>query len=278
MKNRVAVAATILLQIFLILYLLVALFPVYFMISASFKSNEEFLFNKYGVPLRITLSSFAEAVRGGEKFLRWFFNTVLVTAGSVAASLACALPAAFALANSQFKAKRTVLNLTISLMVIPPVVMIIPLFVLMQRAGLINNYLSVIIIYTGIVLPFSIYVLFSFFRAVPQEISDAALVDGCTMFRILWRIFLPLSGAAVVTVCVVNALFVWNELVISIIFLQLDKVKTLMAAIMTFKSRYNTDIPVTMAGLVLMSLPMILLYLSGTRYFIEGLVAGSVKG
>lgn len=276
--QRKSISVKISIQIIMILYIIVAIFPVYFMFSASFKTNDEFLYNKYGLPEHPTLVSFKEAVRGGEKFLRWFINTMLVTFFSVLVSLICAVFAAFAMTHSRFRGHKLLFNGTISLMVIPPVVMIIPLFVFMQRLGFINNYLSVIVIYTGIILPFSIYVLHSFFKTIPSEILDAALVDGCSSFTIMWRIVVPLAGPAVVTICVVNALFVWNELIIAIIFLQLDRVRTLMASIMAFKSKYNIDLPVTMAGLVLMSIPMITLYLAGTKYFIKGLIAGSIKG
>ncbi len=108
----------------------------------------------------------------------------------------------------------------IALMVIPPAVLILPLFVLMVNISLINTLTSVIIIYSGLLIPFSIYLLVSFFRSLPSELFDAAAIDGCTNLDTFWRITLPLSTPALVTLVVVNALFVWNELLIALVFLQ----------------------------------------------------------
>jgi ABC-type glycerol-3-phosphate transport system permease component len=102
-------------------------------------------------------------------------------------------------------------------------------------------------------------------------------MDGCRDIRVLRSIAVPLSGPAVVTIILVNALWVWNELLIAVIFLQKDELKTLMVGLTIFKSRYNLDIPVTMAGLALATVPMLALYFAGQKYFVKGLVAGAVK-
>ena len=127
-------------------------------------------------------------------------------------------------------------------------------------------------------LPFGIYLIASFFSTVPKEIIESAFIDGCDISKILLKILIPLSRPAIVTVVVVNALFAWNELLIAMVFLNSTESKTLMAGLMSFKARFNIDLPVTMAGLTVISIPIILLYLFGSKYFIEGLTAGSLKG
>jgi ABC-type glycerol-3-phosphate transport system permease component len=163
-------------------------------------------------------------------------------------------------------------------MVIPPVVMIVPLFVLYTRLELISTFHGTILIYAGLITPFSVYLLTSFFRTLPTEILEAALIDGASSLGVLWRIVVPLSGPPLVTLFVVNALYVWNDLLIALIFLQSDDSRTLMAGLSVFAGRYNNQIPLTMAGMFMASLPMIILYIAFQRYFIRGLTAGALRG
>jgi ABC-type glycerol-3-phosphate transport system permease component len=117
----------------------------------------------------------------------------------------------------------------------------------------------------------------SFFRSLPTELFDAAAIDGCSSFDTLWRITLPLSTPALVTLVVVNALFVWNELLIALVFLQSENLKTLMPGLTLFKGHFSINEPLIMAGTLIATLPMILLYLFGQRLFVEGLTAGAIK-
>jgi raffinose/stachyose/melibiose transport system permease protein len=142
---------------------------------------------------------------------------------------------------------------------------------------LINTYQGAIIIYVGLLLPISVYLLTNFFQTIPNEIVDAARIDGSSTFGIFWSIMMPLSAPAVLTLVVVNAMWVWNELLIALIFLQRDELKTLMVGIATMRSRNYIDIPATMAGLLVATIPILILYMVGQRYFIRGLVSGAVK-
>jgi len=263
-------------QLILVLFSFLCLFPVYYLVVTSFKGKAEYIWNLFGVPLQPILSNFATVFRGG-RFLRWFANSILLTAGSVLAALVIALAAAWAFAKMEFRGREPIFGLMLILMIIPPVVMVIPLFKIMIALRILNTYHCVILIYTGLTLPFSIYLLASFFRTVPGAIIDSARIDGCRDLRILASIAVPLSAPAIITIVLVNALWVWNELLVAVIFLQKDELKTLMVGLTVFKSRYNLDIPVTMAGLTLATIPMLALYFAGQKYFIKGLVAGAVK-
>jgi len=185
--------------------------------------------------------------------------------------------AAYAFARMEFPGKRTLFNLILSLMVVPPVVMVVPLFVSMVRWGLVNSYVGTTLIYIGLLLPFSIYMMTNFFRTIPWEIIEAARIDGCSSFGVLWRIMMPLSAPALITLIVVNALWVWNELLIALVFMQKDELKTLMVGIAALRSRNYVDIPATMAGLLIATIPIIVVYMFGQRYFIRGLTGGAVK-
>ena len=184
---------------------------------------------------------------------------------------------AYAIARMRFPGRILLFSASTALMAVPPVVMIVPLFVLYTQLGLISTYQGAILIYAGLITPFSVYLLTSFFRTLPKELFDAARIDGAGDFRILWQIVVPLSAAPLVTLVVVNALYVWNDLLIAIIFLQDDAKRTLMAGISVFQGRYNDQIPLTMAGMAFASAPMIILYVAFQKYYVQGLLAGSVK-
>jgi ABC-type glycerol-3-phosphate transport system permease component len=263
-------------QIWVVIATLIVLFPIYFMLVSSFKTQAEYSANKWGLPHSLNLDNFNTAL-AGNKFPLRFANSAILTVGAVAISLVIACLAAFAFARMQFPAKRLLFNLILSLMVIPPVVMIVPLFVSMVRWQLVNTYQGTILIYTGLLLPFSIYLMTNFFQTIPHEIIEAARIDGCSLLDVFWRIMLPLSGPAVVTLVVVNALWVWNELLIALVFMQKDELKTLMVGISALRSRNYVNIPATMAGLTIATIPIVVVYMLGQRYFIRGMVSGAVK-
>jgi len=255
---------------------LLSLFPVYFMIVSAFKNRFEYIEDKWGFPKSFNLVNFSTAF-AGEKFFIRFANSTILTVGSVLISLFVACLAAYAFARLEFRGKRTLFNIILSLMVVPPVVMIVPLFVSMVRWKLVNTYHGTILIYTGLLLPFSIYLMTNFFRTIPREIIEAARIDGCSSLGIFWSIMMPLSAPALITLIVVNALWVWNELLIALVFMQKDELKTLMVGIAALRSRNYVDIPATMAGLLIATIPIVIVYMFGQRYFIRGLTGGAVK-
>jgi raffinose/stachyose/melibiose transport system permease protein len=263
-------------QFLLIILTIISLYPVFFMIMTALKSQDEYVFNKFSFPKSISWNNFYE-VFVGKNFEQWFLNSIALTVGSVILSLAIAILASYALSRYQFKIRDTILNFVISLMVIPPVIMVVPLFVFMSKVKLINSIPGVILIYAGLTLPFSIYLLTTFFRSIPQAILESSYIDGCSSFRTLTSIVMPLSMPPLITLIVVNSLWVWNELMIALIFLQKDELKTLMVGITVFKSRYSINIPLTMMGLFVITIPMVALYMFGQKYFVQGLVSGSLK-
>ncbi len=163
-------------------------------------------------------------------------------------------------------------------MVIPPIVLVVPMFLLGAQLDLIDTRRIVIAIYVGLMMPFSVYMLAAYFRTIPRSLIEAAEIDGANSFQVFRRVVVPLSSAPLITLAVVNVLWVWNELLIALTFLQSQDSLTLMAGLTGFQNRYNLDIPVVMAGLSLATLPILALYLFGQRYFTRGLVAGALKG
>ena len=260
----------------LLLASFIALVPTLYMILTALKSDEEYAIDKLGLPDMPVLENF-RAVLIDSPFAAWMLNSFILVAGSVLLSIIVSCLAAYAIARMEFKGRDTLLAMSTSLMAVPPIVMIVPLFVLYTQLDLISTYQGAIIIYAGLITPFSVYLLTTFFRTVPKELFESARIDGAGDFLILWKIVLPLSLPALVTLVVVNSLYVWNDLLIAIIFLQEDAKRTLMAGISVFQGRYNNQVPLTMAGMVIASAPMFILYVAFQKHFIRGLMAGAIK-
>lgn len=264
-------------QLALILLSLLTLFPLYFMVINSLKVRDEFFNNLIGLPQNPVLENFSKILQH-PNLGRWFANSILLTTGSVLLCTVVAVLAAYAFAQMSFPGRNTLFNLITPLMVIPPIVMVIPMFVLFRQLRLVNNPGGPLIIYAGLMLPFTIYLLRNFFITIPKEIQDAALIDGCSGFQVLTKIYLPLSKPALVTSIIVNAVWVWNELLIALVFLQTEELRTLIVGITTsLQKRFTLDVPSLMAGLTVATIPIIILYIIGQNALVRGLVAGHDK-
>jgi ABC-type glycerol-3-phosphate transport system permease component len=254
-----------------------ALGPLLFMLMTALKTDEQYLNDTLGLPWPLSFGNFEEALHGGDFFI-WLKNSAIMTFGAVIVSTLAAGLCAFAIAQMRFRGQNLLLSVNIALLIVPPVVLLIPLFAQYADLGLISTYRGVIIIYAGLTAPFSVYLLTSFFRTIPEELIESAMADGASHVRVLWQIIAPLSAPALATLIVVNSLWVWNELLIALVFLPEDRLKTLMVGVTVFQGRYSLDVPVLMAGMLLASVPMLALYLIGQRFFIRGLTAGALKG
>lgn len=263
-------------QSVLLLASVLALVPTAYMVVTALKSDAEYAVDKLGFPQAPVVENF-RSVLLDSPFLHWMLNSAVLVAGSVVLSTAISVLGAYAIATMHFRGRNTLLAVSTSLMAVPPVVMIVPLFVLYTRLGMVSTYAGAIIIYAGLITPFSVYLLTTFFRTVPRELYEAAHIDGAGQFTILMKVVLPLSLPALVTLVVVNSLYVWNDLLIAIIFLQDDAKRTLMAGISVFSGRYNNQVPLTMAGMVIASAPMFILYVLFQKQFIRGLMSGAIK-
>ncbi|PDQ35591.1 MAG: hypothetical protein B5766_05100 [Candidatus Lumbricidophila eiseniae] len=255
---------------------IIALAPVYLMITGSVKTQDAFLTSPWALPQSLSFHAYDTVFN--DQFMQWFMNSMIVTAGAVALTMVCGSLAAWGLVNWPFRGRDTILGVTVSLMVVPPVVLLIPLFQAGAALGWISTFQIVILIYLGLMLPFSIYLLANFFTTIPAALLEAAALDGASPLQVFRKIVLPLSGPPIATLVVVNLLWAWNELLLALVFLQSHDTKTLMVGITGFHSRYSLDIPSVMAGMTVATLPLVIAYLFGQRYFIKGLTAGGLKG
>lgn len=268
---------TLIKEIVLVGAVLVVLLPSLFVVFTALKTQSDYAIDKIGLPSSIYLGNIETAMRGG-RFWLWLVNSTVLTGGSVLLSLVVAAPAALAFSRMRFRGQTVLLSMVTALMIVPPVVLILPLFLFLTQVGLTSTYSGVILVYAGLLTPFSVYLLTNFFRTIPRALIEAASIDGAATHTVLIRIILPLTAPALATLVVVNSLWVWNDLLVALILLPKDELRTLMVGVTIFGSRYNNDVPVAMTGMLLASLPMLILYLLGQRFFIRGLAAGGIKG
>jgi len=261
---------------FLIVISLAALYPLYFIVATAIRSNAAYQLDPTGFPSHPTLDSLRNMILH-QPLPRWMWNSFLVTLSSVAASTLIALLASYAAVFGRFRGHKLFLSTNVALMVVPPVTLLVPMFVFMVNTGFVNHLQSVIVFYTGLLVPFAIFFLSNFFRTVPVELVEAASSEGAGPFTVLRRIVMPLSGAATFTLVVVQAIWVWNELLIALVFLQNESSRTLMAGLTQFQGRFATNEPLVLAGALISIAPVVLLYLSGQRFFVRGLTAGIGK-
>lgn len=262
---------------FLVIVSAICAVPLLYALLTSLKTKFEFINNPFGFPIATTLMNYVRTLQSGE-FVVWFVNSLIVSgASAMGLSLFPAILMAYAIARFNFSGKELLFRGIVSLMAVPSVVVLIPLYREMVQIHLVNTHFGLILIYAGMTLPFSLYLLTSFFVSMPSEIVDAALIDGCSSFQILIRIYAPLSRPAIITVMVVNFTWLWGELLVTMVFMQSDKLKTLMPGMLTYVTARSTDVPLVMASLMMATVPTLIIYLLGLKYFVKGMMAGFLK-
>ena len=163
-------------------------------------------------------------------------------------------------------------------LMLPPQVMYLPQFVMMSRYGLLNTRWALILLYTASALPVSTFLMKTYFSQLPQEIEDAARIDGCSDFRMFWQVMLPIARPAVATILMLNFMSAWNELLLAVTMVTNPEHRTLPVAMMNFIGEYGANYALAATSLVSAMLPLLIAYIFLSEHFIKGLTAGAVKG
>jgi len=266
------------LPIFLALCLvaLTTLLPLLYMAMTALKDETEYFTNPYGLPQGLHFDNFRIMVEN-YGFLRSLGNSVLIVGTSLTLSLLIGSLAAFAVAKLRFRGKRVFFLFLISLQLVPGQVMLIPIYLLFSRLGMINNFLSVILMYTVGSLPFSIFFLNASFRNIPDELVEAAKIDGASFRQIYMYIILPIGSPAILTLGILNFLSMWNELILALMLLPDESKRTITSAVSMVVGRFTTNQPLLMTGLLMSSLPTIVVLVIFSRYLVKGISAGIGK-
>jgi raffinose/stachyose/melibiose transport system permease protein len=265
-----------LIQIILVANTFIMLAPILIMIFSAFKSTQEIFKAPFGIPDFANLVNFAK-IWEQTNFLQYLLNSFVVTGASMALILTLGTMAAYALGRYRFVGASFILMFFIAGLTLPLKLAIIPLFMLMRDLGILNNQLSLIFVYTAMGLPSTVFIMTGFIRTLPNELEDAARMDGASEARIMWAIMLPLVRPAMVIAAIQNVVPIWNDFFFPLVFIQNDSLKTLPQGLTTFMGEYTTDWGVLFAGLTLSAAPIIAIYIVLSRQFISGMTSGAIK-
>lgn len=261
--------------IFLI-FTIIVLFPLVWMFYTSFKAQYQIFEDPFGLPSSLDPGNYVKAWTTGE-FGTYFVNSVVVTVPSVVATVSVAALAAYAFARLRFPGRNVLFVFLIVGLIIPPQAIIIPAFQIVSKLGLISNFLALILTYLSW-CSIGIVILTPFFRSIPDEIFDAAVVDGASRFGVFRHVGLPLAMPAIVTVSIFYFVFIWNDFLYPLIYLQKAEMATMPMGLMLFSGRYRVDWGLQTAALSIATLVPVVFYLLFQGKFIKGITAGSVKG
>ena len=245
------------------------------MLVNSFRSNDQIYSNALGFPEQINFDNFVRAWQVGN-IGTYFFNTLFVSVVAVALILVISAMAAYVLAKV-WNSKVLYLLFSLGLM-IPAHTIIVPLFSIFNKVGLTNNFLSIILSYLAMELSLSIFILKGFMVALPKELDEAATIDGCSRTGAFFRVILPISLPGLATVGILAFLFCWNEFLIPLVLITKSEMKMLSQGIQDLNGQYVSELGVMFAGVVMMALPVVVVYLIFQEQVIRGMVAGAVKG
>ena len=260
-------------------YCLSSLVALLWVTYTSFKTNAEFFSSTWSLPASIRLENYSYAWANAE-IGDYFFNTAYITILSTTGTVMISAMAAYVLARVVFPLRQVMFYLFLSAMMVPPMLYLFPLFVQMRYMQLTNSHFGLILLYIATGLPFTIFVLTAFFRTLPTEMEEAALIDGATPWQTFWRIMLPLAKPGLITVAIFNFINYWNEFFWSLILLRSGKLYTLARGLQTLFFNMSTESRWTelFAGLVIVMLPLIIVFLLLQDRITEGLTVGAVKG
>ena len=256
----------------------VCLFPFWWMGLSSIKTLRElYTIPPIWWPSMPTLDNYY-TVLFESNIPRYFLNSVVISLGSTFLAMVLAIFASYGFARFDFKGKPLLQSFVLVGQLLPTAAIIVPLFVTLRVLGLVNTYWGLILVYMIITLPLSVWMLTSYFRAIPVELEEAAIIDGASRLGVLFRITLPLSIPGLISVLVYAFVTTWNEFIFALVFATDSSVKTLPIGLAEFSTEFNTDWGAVMAASVVMTLPIAILFLSMQRLFVGGMTAGATKG
>jgi multiple sugar transport system permease protein len=270
-------------------FLAMILFPFYWMVSSSFKTGAEIAGRApVYIPHALRLDAYRELFdpvwEHFQNFAVNILNSLLVSIPTAIIAVILSTLGAYAIARLKFRGKELLLNSVLIVYLIPGVLLIIPLFAMLSQVSQVMGFnvqdnLGVLVLtYLAQTLPVALYMLTNYFRTIPDEIEQAALIDSCTRFEVIWRITLPLAVPALVTVGIYTFMIAWNEFLYAFIFLNDRSVFTMPIKINTIFNDPSPRPNVVMAASTIMTIPIIVLFLAFERFLEQGLTAGGVKG
>jgi len=256
---------------------LATIYPLVFTTNVAMKTRREYVLDRFSPADSLSWANIVKAWTS-VGMSRYFLNSVIVVTCSVALLLLIGSMAAFALARLRFRGSSALFLGILAALFIPFQVIMVPLARTMADIGLIDTYPGLILSYVAQWLPFTVFLMTSYYRAVPAEIIDAARIDGNTVYGVYRRIMLPMGKPALLSVGILNLLFCWNDVLISLLMMPSADHRTLMVGVTSLRGQYSDDIPTFAAGVLIAAVPVLVTYLFLQRQIADGVTAGATKG
>ncbi|MEL3906703.1 MAG: carbohydrate ABC transporter permease [Treponema sp.] len=271
--KRIVISGILLLMT---VYVILIAYPLFNMIISSLKPTREILQHPFALPKNPDFSSY-KRVWIDMGFGTFFINSVIVTVISMTMVLVMGSMASYGISRYVFKGNTVLYMIFLSGIMLPLKAAIIPLFMIIKKLGLMDSFLSVILIFTAMGIPSTIFILSGFLKAIPMDLEYAARIDGCNDFSIYSRIMMPVIAPGIALVTIYNAVPIWNDFFFPLVFLHSRNLKTLPVGLSTFFGQHSTNWNLLFTGLTVAILPMLILYLFMSKYFIKGMTAGAIK-
>lgn len=266
----------IIIYLFLLFLVAVILFPVCWLVLNSLKTNQEMFLNSLALPKKWMFVNYA--VAWGKGLLSYFKNSIIVSAISIGLILILSSMLAYGLTRFDLPGGNFVFILVLGGMALSEQVALVPLYKILQVFKLYNTRAALVLPYVSFRIPFTMFLMRSYFISIPKELEEAAIMDGCNSFQRFTKIILPISKPVMASCAIVNLNHVWNEFLFANVFLESKNLMTIPLGLMTFQGDLKSDYVVMLAGILIASLPMVLLFLVMSKQFVRGLTSGAVKG
>lgn len=266
-------------RVLIVVVLLLQVYPFVWLLQTSLRDAEDFASsNPFSFPSSLTLDNFARALEQGNLGQN-IVNSFIVTAGSCALLVVCGMAGAYAIQVLGFRGSKLVRGMFLVGIVVPVQVALVPLFIDYSRIGMLDSYQSVMIPLAGFAMPMAMFLFLSFYSYIPRELYEAASIDGAGPYRIFFRITLPMSLNTIVTVVMVNAIFIWNDFIFANTFILSEGLKTIPLGLQDYIGAMgNTDWTATFAAVSITVTPLLLVFFVLNRAMIYGLESGANKG
>jgi arabinogalactan oligomer / maltooligosaccharide transport system permease protein len=262
----------------LTVFAIIALYPVLQVVTVSLRPADRLLSTSLEIiPANATFASYIELFRD-RPFLTWMFNSLFVSVVVTVTGVALASTTGYAFSRFQFFGKKAGMLGLLTTQMFPATMLLLPLYIMLIKLGLINTYVGVIIIYTATALPFTIWTMKGYYDTIPYTLEEAARIDGCNQFQAFFRVVLPLAAPALVITALFSFMTAWSEYLVARQILQDSALWTLPLGLKSFESNMSTEWGLYGAASLIVAVPVIVLFLGLSKYLVSGLTLGSVKG
>ena len=262
----------------LILASLISMFPVLWAITTALKTDGEVnSFPPTLLPGKLNLGNFSAVIFQSD-FPKYLLNSVIVTVICILVATLIAAHAAYALTNFRIRYKKQMMFIILMTSMVPPVAMLVPLYMLSVKLGLYDTRFLLILIYTAWRVPVLAWILRGFFEKLPKELMEAGIIDGCSQAMVFYRIILPISKPGIVSAALLSAVYVWNDFLVSSTFTTKNELRMLSIGLYNYISQYGIQWGKLMAAVTISIVPIVILFVLLQRHFVEGMAAGAVKG